>query len=70
MDDNKEEEIPVYNQVRKIEFDYINRNGERSHRIVVPSKIFFLEKGWVLEAFELSSKKYKFFKLRSISNWK
>ncbi len=48
-------------------FEYINKNGENSHRKVEPYKIVFKENKWYLQAFSMERDAFRIFKLARMS---
>ncbi len=46
-----------------IAFDYINAQGEQSHRKVYPMKVFFKGNAWYLQAYEMKKSVYRTYKL-------
>lgn len=53
-----------------IEFDYINANGEKSHRKVEPERFHFNVHTWYLTAFCLNKNEHRVFRLSRIKNVK
>lgn len=53
-----------------IEFDYINANGEKSHRMIEPERFYFNVHTWYLTAFCLNKRERRVFRLSRIKNVK
>lgn len=53
-------------QRRLVSFDYIDRNGTATNRIVEPYQLHFSESSWYLKGFCLSRQRYRTFKLSRI----
>ncbi|MHA6528953.1 helix-turn-helix transcriptional regulator [Paenibacillus sp. BAC0078] len=53
---------------RLISFDYIDKNGTTTNRIVEPYQLHFSETSWYLKGFCLHRKNYRTFKLSRIDN--
>ncbi|MNW24060.1 HTH domain protein [compost metagenome] len=56
-------------QRRLVSFDYIDRNGTATNRIVEPYQLHFSESSWYLKGFCLSRQKYRTFKLSRINQF-
>lgn len=52
---------------RLVSFDYIDRNGSTTSRIVEPYQLHFSESSWYLKGFCLSRQRYRTFKLSRIN---
>lgn len=55
-------------QSKLVSFDYIDRNGIRSYRIVEPYQLHFSEMSWYLKAFCLDRNEFRMFKLSRTEN--
>lgn len=53
---------------RLVSFDYIDKNGTTTNRIVEPYQLHFSETSWYLKGFCLHRMKYRTFKLSRIDN--
>ncbi|MGL4695960.1 helix-turn-helix transcriptional regulator [Enterococcus larvae] len=53
---------------RIVEFDYYNREGEKSFRRVEPIQVWFKSKSWYLKAFSLAKQDIRLFKIGRIKN--
>lgn len=55
-------------QSKLVSFNYIDRNGTLTHRIVEPYQLHFSEMSWYLKAFCLERNEYRTFKLSRTEN--
>lgn len=55
-------------QRRIVEFDYYNREGEKSFRRVEPIQVWFKSKAWYLKGFSLTKQDIRLFKIGRIKN--
>ncbi|WP_321388219.1 YafY family protein [uncultured Enterococcus sp.] len=55
-------------QQRIVEFDYYNREGEKTFRRVEPIQVWFKSKAWYLRGFSLAKQDIRLFKIGRIKN--
>lgn len=65
----KDFEIAI-NEQRLLEFDYMDKKGETSHRMIETYKVVFKESHWYIQAFCLKKNDYRIFKLARMSQIK